>query len=81
VTSAHEFVSDKTGGRLDPVTGTATGLTAMAVDALKSPSTADTVKGAASDVADAASSAASDAADAATSAVDDVADAVDDATE
>ena len=36
MTSAHEYVSDKTGGKLDPVTGTVAGLTDKAVSALKS---------------------------------------------
>lgn len=38
VTSAHEYVSDKSGGKLDPVTGTVAGLTDKAVNALKSDS-------------------------------------------
>ena len=73
--SAHGFVSEKTGGKLDPVTGTAAAVTAMAVESLKSSPSDDlasAAKDAASDVADAAS----DAADTVTDAASDAADAV-----
>ena len=36
-TAAHDYVHEKTGGKLDPVTGTAAGLTTKAVDSLRSP--------------------------------------------